>query len=89
VENGGAWGSEVADSLEAYGNMYEDPGLSRTLPTGPSEFQSVGVIPSSVVDGAETPPAAFEPVTYRGAFAPGGSNWAAGWTFSDEVGMFE
>ena len=91
VENEGAWGSEVADSLLAYGNKYEDPGLSRTPPAGPSDFQSVGVIPSDAVNGAETgtPPAYVEQVNYRGAFAPEGPNWAAGWTFSDEVGMFQ
>lgn len=87
VENDGAWGGEVADSLEAYDVTYEDPGLSRNL--SGSGYQSVGVIPSNAVAGGVTPPSGFEQVTYKGAFEPGGSNWAKGWTFSDEVGMFQ
>jgi len=88
VENGGSWGGEVADSLEAYGNTYEDPGLSRDL--SGDDFQTVGVIPSNDVSGGQTPDGSFfENVTYRGAFDPSGSNWATGWTFSDEVGMFQ
>lgn len=87
VENDGDWGAEVADSLEAYGNTYEDPGLSRSLS---GDFQSVGVVPGNDVSGGQTPEGSFfENVTYRGAFEPGGSNWATGWTFSDEVGMFQ
>jgi hypothetical protein len=87
VENDGAWGSAVADSLESYGVTYEDPGLSRDL--SGSGYQSVAVIPQSSVSGGQTPPSGFEQVTYKGAFDPSGSNWAAGWTFSDEVGMFQ
>ncbi len=87
VENSGSWGAEVADSLEAYGNTYEDPGLSRDLS---GDFQTVGVIPSNDVSGGQTPDGSFfENVTYRGAFDPSGGNWATGWTFSDEVGMFQ
>ncbi len=87
VENEGDWGAEVADSLEAYGNTYEDPGLSRDLS---GDFQTVGVIPGNDVSGGQAPDGSFfEDVTYRGAFDPTGNNWAKGWTFSDEVGMFE
>ena len=87
VENSGSWGAEVADSLEAYGNTYEDPGLSRDLS---GDFQTVGVIPSNDVSGGQAPDGSFfENVTYRGAFDPSGGNWATGWTFSDEVGMFQ
>ena len=87
VENGGSWGQQVADDLRSDGNTYEDPGLSRDLSGG--GFQSLGVIPTNDVSGGQTPPSGFEQVTYKGAFDPNGSNWAKGWTFSDEVGMFK
>ncbi|WP_263784742.1 T9SS C-terminal target domain-containing protein [Salinibacter grassmerensis] len=88
VENGGSWGTTVADDLEnSYNVTYENPGLSRDLS---GDFQTVGVIPTNDVSGGQTPSGSFfEDVSYRGAFDPSGSNWAAGWTFSDEVGMFQ
>jgi PKD repeat protein len=88
VENGGSWGEAVADSLESYGVTYEDPGLSRDL--SGSGYQTVGVIPQNDVSGGQSPSGDFfEDVSYKGAFDPSGSNWAKGWTFSDEVGMFQ
>lgn len=91
VENDGAWGAEVADDLEAYGNTYEDPGLTRDLS---GDLQVLGLVPaagSAAASGAATPPSDdfFDAAGYRGAFEPGGTNWAKGWTFSDEVGLFE
>jgi len=88
VENGGSWGTTVADDLENnYDVTYEDPGLSRSPG---SDFQTVGVVPTGDVSGGQSPQGSFfESVTYKGAFEPGGSNWAKGWTFSDEVGMFQ
>jgi hypothetical protein len=87
VENGGQWGAQVADDLSDFNVTYEDPGLSRSLG---GDFQTVGVVPTGDVSGGQTPQGSyFESVTYKGAFEPGGTNWAKGWTFSDEVGMFQ
>lgn len=90
VENDGAWGDQVANDLASYNNSYEDPGLTRDLS---GDLQVLGIVPPSdspAASGGVTPPSEFfDNVTYRGAFEPGGENWAAGWTFSDEVGLFE
>jgi hypothetical protein len=82
-----AWGDQVADDLMNYDNSYEDPGLSRSLSSG--GFQTLDPVPSNDLgEGASPPSGYFESVTYKGAFEPNGTNWAKGWTFSDEVGMF-
>mgnify|MGYP006270331481 CR=1 FL=1 len=90
VENDGAWGDQIASDLIDYNNSYEDPGLTRDLS---GDLQVLGLVPpasSPAADGGVTPEGDFfDSVTYRGAFEPGGTNWAEGWTFSDEVGLFE
>jgi hypothetical protein len=88
--------TQVANDLQSYGVTYADPGFSRTFPD--MGLQTVGPVPpsgNSAVTGGQQPPSrfatmdGFEQVTYKGAFEPGGENWAKGWTLSDELGMFE
>lgn len=88
VTGSNGWQNDIASDLhQDYGNTYTDPGLSRDL--SGSGFQTVGVVPSNDVSGGQSPPSELEPVTYKGAFDPSGTNWAKGWTFSDEIGMFQ
>lgn len=93
VENEGSWGSTVASDLQDLGVTYEDPGLTRDQPS--NAFQSLNVVPtnSGVVSNNVAPvntgdQSFLESASYKGAFDPNGGNWAEGWTFTDEVGIF-
>ena len=93
VENDGAWGDQVASDLIDYNNSYEDPGLTRDLS---GDLQTVSVIPpadspaAGLGDGTAPPDNGFfdTNATYRGAFEPGGTNWAS-WTFTAEKGLIQ
>jgi hypothetical protein len=93
VENDGDWGDQVATDLIDYNNSYEDPGLTRDLS---GDLQTVGVIPPTgspadgLGNGSAPPDNGFfdTSATYRGAFEPGGENWAS-WTFSAEKGLIQ
>jgi hypothetical protein len=53
-----------------------DPMLGSTSITAPNYVPA-----STALNGQATPPSGFDATaTYAGAFAPNGTNWAAGWT---------
>lgn len=78
----------VANGLQNMGVTYEDPGLARDFS---GTYQTLGVVPSNanVVTSNTASPSACESANYKGAFDPSGSNWAEGWTLSDQIGMFQ
>lgn len=65
------------------GNIIRNPGLT----VGYANDRTLNVIPSGDVSGA-TPltDSWFQQHNYRGAFAPGGTNWMKGWSFLDTHG---
>jgi hypothetical protein len=67
-------------SDEAKSNVFDtDPKL--TDPTNLTEPNFVPAKDSKLRDSARKPPAGFDSsAQYAGAFAPGGSDWTAGWT---------
>lgn len=68
-------------SFDANGNEVADAGLTYNGANLAEVVSNLNLIPSSVANGGAAPTDEFfDNVTYRGAFAPGGSNWAAGWT---------
>lgn len=72
---------EFVASFDANGNEVNDPGLTYGGATLEEVISNLNMIPSTAANGGAAPTDNFfEPVTYRGAFEPGGSNWAEGWT---------
>ena len=83
-----AVGTDGTESLKAYGVTYEDPGITRTFN---DPYQSLDPVPSNssvVTSNTASTPSGCETANYKGAFSPGGPNWAKGWTLSDELGIF-
>ncbi len=76
--------AEYLSTFEAYfttaGNTVSDPGV-----------QSDNPVPTGTVTGNmhAYPGEWFEQVNYKGAFAPGSSNWAKGWTLLDNAGLLK
>ncbi|MFH2095778.1 MAG: hypothetical protein ABIJ16_08740 [Bacteroidota bacterium] len=75
--------TDFAGYFTTAGNVVADPGVTVTT-------SSWSLIPSGadVTSNLATYPASwFENVSYKGAFAPGASNWAAGWTLVSTAGL--
>lgn len=83
VENDGAFGDAVADSLDSWNNQIDDPQLANVSRLDPSlDPRPASGGPAS--NGAMAVPGDdfFDQVGYFGAFDPNGDNWAAGWSFT-------
>ena len=74
-------------SFNANGNTVADPGIIHNLSAG-----TINPVPSNAsnVSNAIAPSDGwYSNVTYKGAFAPGASNWAKGWTLIDKSGKLQ
>jgi hypothetical protein len=91
TEHGDADGTDAADDdggfdedaylrTPAFNNRFDvDPGLPQATNLTAPTF--VPAADSPAATGGATPPAGFDvTATYVGAFAPGGTDWTAGWT---------
>lgn len=82
--------TDFVNSFSQNNNQVADPGLSYNISV--SSPSGLDPVPSNSgpVTGAPSPNDPwFENVSYRGAFAPNGTNWAKGWTMLDERGFFD
>jgi len=70
-----------SDSFATNGNQVTDPGLSYAGASLQEVADGLNLVPNTAANGGTAPTDAFfDNVNYRGAFAPGGTNWAQGWT---------
>jgi hypothetical protein len=68
-------------SFAANGNVVTNPELTYSGSNLTEVVSTLNLIPSiAATGGAVATDEFFDNVTYRGAFAPGGTNWAQGWT---------
>ena len=71
--------ADVSADAQNKGNLVESTGVSATNLVPATAGGSVSVISDPFFTAAD----------YRGAFAPGGSNWAEGWTKAHAVGLID